>query len=335
MCRSFRYKPEKSRQVMPRPVLGAIWPSRTGGWRGRWWQHDRLCLVGCANLGIPADFDTEGFITPRPERNYLSLQAAWDVGDLATLRSMMTDEMLSEVRQQLAEREAEADGAANINEIEGLEAQLLGIEDQGDVYLASVEFSGMSREEQGAGLSPFREVWEHGQAQIGQWWLAGGRFRQSPAPEIPAGGPVPQLLDTDNRGLWLHSPPFLALAIWPSDVAQAVDHRPGLFSDPATRGAVLEPHRDARAPGHGAPVGAPNGRHCLGAMAAILDGPGCHPCGSVQSGGRRGRQPDLRLQVTDTNPLAMAQAALRGDEPAIPEGDVQLAADINWLVENS
>ena len=48
-----------------------------------------------------------------------------------------------------------------------------------------------------------------------------------------------------------------------------------------------------------------------------------------------GAQPDLRLQVTDTNPLTMAQAALRGDKPAIRiEGDVQLAADINWLVEN-
>lgn len=36
-----------------------------------------------------------------------------------------------------------------------------------------------------------------------------------------------------------------------------------------------------------------------------------------------GAQPDLRLQVTDTNPLAMAQAALRGDKPAIRiEGDV-------------
>ncbi len=33
------------------PSSGATWPSRTGGWRGSWWQHDRLCLVGCANLG--------------------------------------------------------------------------------------------------------------------------------------------------------------------------------------------------------------------------------------------------------------------------------------------
>jgi len=48
-----------------------------------------------------------------------------------------------------------------------------------------------------------------------------------------------------------------------------------------------------------------------------------------------GAAPDLRLQITDTNPLALAQAALRGDKPAIRiEGDVQLAAEINWLVDN-
>ena len=51
-------------------------------------------LSGAQTWGIPADFDTEGFITAA-KRNYLSLQAAWDAGDLATLRSMMTDEMLS------------------------------------------------------------------------------------------------------------------------------------------------------------------------------------------------------------------------------------------------
>ena len=48
-----------------------------------------------------------------------------------------------------------------------------------------------------------------------------------------------------------------------------------------------------------------------------------------------GAVPDLQLEVTDTSPLALAQAALRGDKPAIRiEGDVQLAADINWLVDN-
>ena len=48
-----------------------------------------------------------------------------------------------------------------------------------------------------------------------------------------------------------------------------------------------------------------------------------------------GSQPDLQLEITDTNPLALAQTALRGDKPSIRiEGDVQLAADMNWLVDN-
>lgn len=46
-------------------------------------------------------------------------------------------------------------------------------------------------------------------------------------------------------------------------------------------------------------------------------------------------QPDLELEITETSPLGLAQSALRGDKPAIRiRGDVQLAGDINWLVDN-
>lgn len=48
-----------------------------------------------------------------------------------------------------------------------------------------------------------------------------------------------------------------------------------------------------------------------------------------------GQVPDLTLTITDESPLALAQAALRGDKPAVRiEGDVQFAAEINWLVEH-
>jgi ubiquinone biosynthesis protein UbiJ len=48
-----------------------------------------------------------------------------------------------------------------------------------------------------------------------------------------------------------------------------------------------------------------------------------------------GAAPDLQLHVTETSPFALAQTALRGDKPAIRiEGDVQLAAEINWLVDH-
>jgi len=43
--------------------------------------------------------------------------------------------------------------------------------------------------------------------------------------------------------------------------------------------------------------------------------------------------PDLVLSVAEESPLILAQAALRGDKPAVRiEGDVQLAAEVNWLV---
>lgn len=48
-----------------------------------------------------------------------------------------------------------------------------------------------------------------------------------------------------------------------------------------------------------------------------------------------GAAPDLMLEVTDTSAFSLAQTALRGDKPTIRiEGDVQLAAEINWLVDN-
>lgn len=45
--------------------------------------------------------------------------------------------------------------------------------------------------------------------------------------------------------------------------------------------------------------------------------------------------PDLLLTVTDTSPLDLAKGALRGDRPGVRiEGDVQFAAEVNWLVDH-
>lgn len=44
---------------------------------------------------------------------------------------------------------------------------------------------------------------------------------------------------------------------------------------------------------------------------------------------------DLTLSVTEPSPLALMQAALAGDKPAVRiEGDVQLAAEVSWLVDH-
>lgn len=136
-------------------------------------------LAGSQGWGIPADFDVAGFLQAS-KTNFINLQAAWDRSDMVTLRAMMTDDMLAQIKVQLAEREREAPGAANVTEVVMLEARLLGIEDAGHEYMASVEFSGMMREGLSAGPSPFREVWNitRPRAGSGGWLVAGVQAMQ-------------------------------------------------------------------------------------------------------------------------------------------------------------
>jgi len=130
-------------------------------------------LGGSETWGIPAGFDVDNFLTAA-KRNFVTLQDAWDRSDISALRSMMTDTMVVEIRNQLSEREAQFPGQPNKTEVVMLDAQLLGIEEQTDAYLASVEFNGMIREDAASGPSPFREVWNMTKSKQGGGWLVAG-----------------------------------------------------------------------------------------------------------------------------------------------------------------
>ena len=130
-------------------------------------------LSGAQTWGIPADFDVDSFVTAA-KRNFVTLQDAWDRSDISALRAMMTDAMVVEIRSQLSEREAQFPGQPNKTEVVMLDAQLLGIEEQADAYLASVEFNGMIREDAASGPSPFREVWNMTKSKQGGGWLVAG-----------------------------------------------------------------------------------------------------------------------------------------------------------------
>lgn len=118
-------------------------------------------------------FDAESFLRAS-KTNFVNLQDAWDRSDIASLRAMMTGGMLAEIQSQLAERER-AGAAPNKTEVVMLEAQLLGLEEQDDAYLASVEFSGLIREEPSAGPNPFREIWNITRPKSGDsGWLVAG-----------------------------------------------------------------------------------------------------------------------------------------------------------------
>jgi len=131
-------------------------------------------LQGSQSWGVPAGFDSVNFIEAA-KRNFITLQDAWDRADMGSLRAMMTDGMLLEIKTQLAEREANFPGQPNKTEVVKLDAQLLGIEELAEVYMASVEFNGVIREEADAAPSPFREVWNMTKPKNGNsGWLVAG-----------------------------------------------------------------------------------------------------------------------------------------------------------------
>ncbi|MDP2819757.1 MAG: TIM44-like domain-containing protein [Polaromonas sp.] len=130
-------------------------------------------LAGSQAWGVPEGFDAEGFLKAC-KTNFVTLQDAWDRSDVNSLRAMMTDDMLEQIKTQLADRESHTGGTANKTDVVMLDAKLLGIEELSDVYMASVEFSGMIREDASAGASPFREVWNMTKPRNGGGWLVAG-----------------------------------------------------------------------------------------------------------------------------------------------------------------
>jgi len=124
---------------------------------------------------IPAGFDSEGFVSKAKE-NFVIMQDAWDRSDTASLRNLMTDEMLTQIKAQIDERDATtAVGQMTKTEVVTLDAKLLGIEESAQGHLASVEFSGTIREEIGVQPETFKEVWNMSLSKTANsGWLVAG-----------------------------------------------------------------------------------------------------------------------------------------------------------------
>lgn len=120
--------------------------------------------------GVPADFDTQGFLR-NAKTHFIRLQAAWDKADVNDIREFTTPEMFAELKMQLQERGA----SPNNTDVVSLDAELLGIETHENYYLASVKFSGMIKEAMNAPAEPFAEVWNLSKPTSGQggWLLSG------------------------------------------------------------------------------------------------------------------------------------------------------------------
>ena len=127
-------------------------------------------ITAAAPWGVPADFDTAGFL--RSAKTYfIRLQAAWDKADNNDIREFTTPEMYAELKLQVQERGA----TPNNTDVVSLNAELLGLETVGSDHLASVKFTGMIKESAEAAAEPFAEVWNLSKPLSGQggWLLAG------------------------------------------------------------------------------------------------------------------------------------------------------------------
>jgi predicted lipid-binding transport protein (Tim44 family) len=123
-----------------------------------------------AQWGVPADFDTDAFLR-HAKSSFIRMQAAWDKGDVSDLREFTTTEVFAELKTQLMER-----GATNdFTDVVKIDAELLGIEQVGSEYLASVKFTGLIKPAPQAQPEPLAEVWNMSKPASGNggWVLAG------------------------------------------------------------------------------------------------------------------------------------------------------------------
>jgi len=120
--------------------------------------------------GVPADFDTPGFLRAA-KSNYIRLQAAWDKGDVEDIRTFTTPEVFAELRMQIQERGAQAE----YTDVVAIDAEMLGMENDGRDHLVSVKFWGKMKPAADALPESFQEVWNFSKPLNGNtgWMLAG------------------------------------------------------------------------------------------------------------------------------------------------------------------
>lgn len=122
-----------------------------------------------ATWTIPEGFDKEGFLR-HAKSQFIRMQAAWDKADVADLREFTTPEVFAELKMQIGERTT-----ADYTDVVSIDAQLLGIENLGREWMASVKFTGMIKTAPDAQPEHFAEVWNLTKPTAGEggWLLAG------------------------------------------------------------------------------------------------------------------------------------------------------------------
>jgi predicted lipid-binding transport protein (Tim44 family) len=103
---------------------------------------------------LPADFDAEAF-SRIAKMIFIRMQAANDTGDLNDLRSFTTPEMFAVAKMDLQERA----GKTQTTDVVHVDAEVLDLVKEGERHTVSVRFHGQIREDIGAPVEDFDEIW--------------------------------------------------------------------------------------------------------------------------------------------------------------------------------
>ncbi len=103
---------------------------------------------------MPAGFDTAGF-ERIAKMIFIRLQAANDDSNVEDIRKFTTPELFASLRLDLQERGS----VSQQTDVMQLDAALVDAQQEASQWVASVQFSGLIREEADAGAQPFKELW--------------------------------------------------------------------------------------------------------------------------------------------------------------------------------
>jgi predicted lipid-binding transport protein (Tim44 family) len=123
---------------------------------------------------VPEDFDVRGFLRAA-KLNFIKMQLANDRGDLEQIKEFTTPQMYAGLADDIQQRSRGGRLLPQQTDVVALNADLLEVVADQDVYSASVRFSGMMQEMAGSAPVGFEEVWNLAKPCDGStgWLLAG------------------------------------------------------------------------------------------------------------------------------------------------------------------
>jgi predicted lipid-binding transport protein (Tim44 family) len=119
----------------------------------------------------PAWFEGAAF-ADGAKNHFIRLQAAWDQADWRDIRTYTTPQLYADLQQE----HSRSATPGQYTEVVTVNAELLQVQRDDDLVLASVRFSGLIREEADGPARPFDEVWhvQHPWASRDGDWLISG-----------------------------------------------------------------------------------------------------------------------------------------------------------------